>query len=400
MSQQSLLDIKREPVDKVLAGLLAKDDPRESIRAGTSLVKKASEFGLDLRDYLTLAISTEHPESQMKGLSGYEAALAFLRLPIRDDFKHGVVLQAASDTFQTYPGTRALFPPVIDDVLRWTHRQDQIQSVDQMLAGSRTMTGNELLFTVMDDTAAGEEFRSFTVGEFGRFPVRTIRTSEQSVRMYKHGSAIRTSYEFNRRARLDMLTPFAARVARELELAKLNAATAIMINGDLSNTAAPVVEQKDYTALVGTAGTGGLISYKHLLAWLVDRAKKGAPVDTVMGNFDALYQWMALFAPLANSGPSAAQVLQMQTGQTISMPMNRMFPGNVNFVISSAMPANQILGFTKAETLEELREAGGDVAEQERAMLNQSITYIRSEVTGYRLMFKDTREIYDFAANG
>lgn len=399
MVAESLLDIKKAPAEVVLKGLRsdnrAEADPDESRRAGLKLVREAARFGIGIRDYLTLAVSTEHKGSQFSELSGYEASLAYLNLPIRDDFKHGIILQAASETFETYPGTRALFPPVLEDILRFTYRQDQIQQLAPMLAGSRQISGNEMISTVANDD--GTEYKSTTVAELGRIPIRTIRTSEQSVKMWKHGSGIRTSYEFNRRARLDLLTPFAARVARELELGKIQAAVGVLINGDLAGTAATTVAQTTFSTQAGTTTTAHVLNYQNILAWLVARAEAGVPVDTVIGNYGALYQWMRLFQPSAGAfGPSPAQIMQDTTGTAINVS-TPFFPAAVNFVIASAMPADQLMGITKAETIEELREAGGDVAEQEREMLNQSITYLRTEVTGYRLLFKDTRQIYDFS---
>lgn len=392
MTAESLLDIKRENVDVVLAGLRS-DDRATSLAAGDRLMREAKKYALDVKDYLTVRINTRGTE--LSDLSGYEAAKVFLRLPCRDDFKEGVLLQAASDTFQTYPGTRALFPPVIDDMLYWTKRQDRIEMLEPMLAGSRTVNGPEVLFTIVDDD--GSEYKSFTVPELGRIPVRSIRTHEGTVRMFKHGSGIRTSYEFNRRARLDMLTPFAARVARELELSKIKAAIAVLVNGDGGAASpAPVTKQVSYNSAVGTNATAGQISYQHLLYWFVQRAKAMVPIDTVIGNWDALFQWMRLFQPTLNGFSSPAEVLKDGSGYSLVTP--QIFPGPIKFVVSSSAPAGVLIGMMQSETLEELREAGGDIAEEERAILNQSITYIRTETTGYRLLYRDTRSVFDFAS--
>ena len=393
MAQECLLDIKRLPVEQVVGGLLAADDPAASSAAGARLVRTAIKFGLDVKDYLTLAVETRG--TQYSDLSGYELAKVFLKLPTRDDFKEGVLLQAASDTFQTYPGTRILFPPVIDDMLYWTRRMDRVEQIAPILAGSRTVAGAELIWTVVDE-ADSTEYKSFVVPEGSKIPIRSIRTHENNVRMYKHGSGIRTTYEFNRRARLDMLTPFAARVARELELSKIASAIGIIINGDGSVTGpAPLVTQASYnTAVGGTAATTGTLSYRHLLYWLVQRAKAMVPVDTVIGNWDAYYQWMGLFAPTINSFRSGAEAIAGSSPWEINNP--NIFPGPVNFVVTSAVPAGVLIGISRNETVEELREAGGDIAEEERAVLNQTITYIRSEVTGYRLLYTDTRSVYDY----
>jgi hypothetical protein len=391
MQLLSLASIKKRPAEAVLLGMLS-ESHTDSINAGQRVMREASSYGLKLRDYLTLAIETRG--TTLSDCTGYEAALVQLNLPVKNDFKEGVVLEAASETFATFPGTRALFPPVIDDMLYFTRRIDQVEQLAPMLAGSRTISGAELLYVVVNDD--GSEYVSFVVPELGRIPVRAIRTSEMSVRMYKHGSGIKTSYEFNRRARLDLLTPFAARVDRELQLSKIALCTTQLINGDgQANTACPVVTQSSFSPQVtNVTATPGMIEYQHLLAWLVSRARAGTPIDTVVGNWGAWFQWMRLFLPIQNiNGKSAVEALQ-GAGVSVQLPQN--FPANIRFCLSSAMPDNKLLGMIAAETIEELVEAGSEISEEDRAVQNQAITYYRTENSGFRLIWKDTRSIFDY----
>jgi hypothetical protein len=393
---ESLLDIKKQSVELVV-GKLKDTVTANSHQAGLDLLRAARKHAVPLRDYLTLAVDTR-AGTTYAGLTGYEAALAYLNLPVKDDFKEGIVLNAASETFQTYPGTRALFPPVIDDMLYWTKRLDQIEQLEPLLAGSLTVAGAELLFTIVDDT--GYEYNSFVVPEMGKVPVRSLRTSESAVKMWKHGSGIRTSYEFSRRARLDLLTPFAARVQRELSMSKIKAATSILVNGDGSaNSASPVVTQSSFNTLVGSTATVGTIAFQNFLAWLVNRASNGVPIDTVVGNWDAMFQYMRLFSPIVGTTSTfeaPTKQLQEMSGMTLQIP--HPFPTAVRFALSSAMPEGMLLGMTSPETLQELKEAGGDTSEEEREPLNQTITYIRTEVSGFRLLYRDTRSVYNYAA--
>ena len=385
---RDLIDIQRRSVDDVLKGL--RGSRGESVEAGQGLVRAAADYGLNLRDYLTLAIDTRAGDAKFGELSGYEAALAHLNLPIRNDLENGIVLQAASETFQTFPGTRAMFPEVIDDILRFKNRQEQFESVAPMLAQSRTIAGTELISTLVEDDSTERD--SFTVPELARIPVRTIRTSQQTVGMFKHGSAYRTSYEFNRRASLDILTPYAARVARELEKSKVNAAVSVLINGDGVNGAAA-------TAALGSFGgdfTGGKTlqsNYKALAKFLMERAKNGNPVDLLVGNFDTYVELMFMFAPTI--GGTVADRTQMEALVAAGSPAIQLpiMGGAVQFAVASSVPANRLIAFNKAETLEELVEAGSSIAENERSILNQAITYVRTEVTGYKLAFGDTRTL-------
>lgn len=393
---KDLIDLPRRPVEEVLAGLSGNDATLgQSVESGQKLVAQARDYGLNMRDYLALAVDTrsgEHAELAGKaGLDGYELALAQLNLPSRNDFNNGVLLQAASETFQRFPGTRALFPEVIDDMLRWKDRQDQIETVAPLLSQTRTISGTELLSTVVEDDS--QERGTFTVPELSNIPVRTIRTSQQTVGMFKHGSAYRTSYEFERRATLDLLTPYASRIARELEISKVKAATNVLVNGDGLNPAAPV------EAITAHGGTANALSsnYKALAKFLMKMAQDGVPADTLVGNYDMFIDLLFMFTPALPSNTSEAEAMAARgaPGMNLGLPiLNR----NVNFVLSSAMPAGRLLAFNRAETLEELLEAGSTISESNNAIRNQSIVYVRTETSGFRLAWGDTRRVLNTTA--
>ena len=395
---RNLSEVARRPVAEVCANLMS-DDRNASASAGSKLVRDAKEFGLCLQDYLKLSALPQGPQGQerkFEGLNGFEATLAFLNLPFRDAFEQGVFLQAASDTFQKYPGTRAMFPEVVDQMLRWKNRQQNMENLAALIAQSRTINGTELISMAVEDDSQARG--TFTIAEFGKIPVRTLRTSTQSVGIFKHGSGIKTSYEFERRASLDILTPFAARVARELEISKVRAATQMLINGDGVNGAAPVIGITD-------ASIGGVVhttkklrtQYDALAKWLMLRAAAGTPVDTIVGNIDVYIELLMMFTPTLSGETSEieAAVRNGAPGLNLNLPL---MGGNATFALSTSMPAGQLLGMTKGETLEELVEAGSSISENERSIENQSVVYVRTENTGFKLAFSDTRQILDMNA--
>lgn len=394
MEYTPLSAIQRKPVEALLAGLKS-DHAEDSAKAGLNLVRTAQRHGVNLRDYLALAIDTRAGESAGKfgDLGGYEAALVHLNLPIKQDLKHGILLEAASSTFQTYPGTRALFPEVIDDMIRWSDKAGSVEfeNTADIVANSRTTTQVEVLWTIVEDSA--EDRRTSTIAELARIPVREIRSGEKNVKFHKHGSGYRTSYEFSRRASLDLLTPFANRVNRELRKSKMATATYMLINGDGNYAAAPVVASKGFATTVA-----GKLNYESLMRWLAERARVGAPVDTVVGNFKAWVDWILIWTPTLNGSRSQAEALAVAGGPALQMA--GAVAGTVKFVLSSTVPDNQLVGMTKGETLEELIEAGSVISESEQAVQNQAITYVRTENTGYRLVFSDTRQIFDYGTAG
>lgn len=393
---KSVLDIKPRKPEEVLGGLQA-SNANESAAAGENLIREAADYGLNLHDYLTLAINPRMSEQprRYEGLTGYESALAFLQLPFRNDFSEGIILQAASESFQRFPGTRAMFPEVIDEMLRWKNRQDTIETVAPLVSQSRTIAGVEMISTVVDDDS--KDRGTFTVSEGGRIPVRTLRTSQTSIGMFKHGSGIELTYEFQRRASLDVLTPYAARIARELEISKVAAATDVLLNGDTVNPAATAANITTYggVAVDGSNPLSG--QYKAICKWLMARAKAGVPIDTIVGNFDIFVELLFMFTPTLQA-QSLMEALTQKAGTpkiNLNLPI---LNGTANFVLSSTMPANKLLGYSKADTLEELVEAGSAISESEKAIRSQKITYVKSEVTGYRIAYGDTRSLLNVAA--
>lgn len=402
---KSTSDIKKAAPETVLAGLLDSKSTGASLEAAANLISQAKEYGLDLRSFLRLSIDasmSEHKGDYVANnngefLNGYEASLSFLNLPIRDDLDAGVMLQAAADTFQTFPGTRALFPEVVDDMVMWKVRQTNFETTDGMIAQRRTINGNEILSTVVNDTTADYDEAVRAVAEGGRIPIHSIRSSQKSVKFWKFGSGYKTTYEFNRRASLDILTPYAARVQKNIERSKVSVATSVILNGDGVSGAASVVGQSSYNNAntTGTA-TAGKLSYKHLAAWLVARAKAGSPIDTVLGNWDMYLQWLFMFAiPSTNATTTDADLLARTGFQVGGVPI---LSGNINFKLSSDMPANQLAGYSRADTLEEMTEAGSLISESEKSIQTQEVTYVKTENSGFRLIFDDTRSVLDLAS--
>jgi hypothetical protein len=395
----NLLEIarNRKPAAEVLAGLDDKN-PAVSLNAGQTLVAEAKNNGLSLRDYLRLAIDPNKGEFKGSGLNGYECALVHLGLPFKDDIDSGILLQAAGETFQFRPGTRALFPEVIDDVVQWKYRQDGIENVQGMLANSRGVNGVELITNVIDDKAEDYQ-QTGVIAEGSRIPIRTLKSTNKSVTFYKFGGGYELTYEFERRVSLDVVTPYANRIEREVQIGQVGTVTDLLINGDGVNGAASVTNASilGATFVDHAAIKAGRMNWEIFLKWLITRAQAGVPVDTVVGNWDMHFEWERMFAtPNAANGPTLVEVLAKAGVQTAIE--NPRFNARVNFQVSSAAPAAKLIGFIRGETVEELNENGSDIEESVRAIENQKVRYVKTKNTGYRLVFADTRDILNLDA--
>lgn len=377
---------------EAIAALLMVESTGDSADKGMKLVKDAASFGLNLRDYLTLAVDTKGGDNKWKGFNGYEAVKVALNLPHANDFEAGITLQAAANTFQTYAGTRAMFPEVIDDMLKFKTLQDnKVENIASIVGQSRTVSQREMISTYYEDDA--DDRKTYIVSELGRIPVRSVRTSEASVKFGKRGSGIEMSYEFARDASLDILTPFASRIARELEKSKVAAATAILINGDGTNPAAAV---QSFQATYGASANGIVAeNYKALAKFLMSNANAGYVFDTFIVNFDMYVELMFMAQPIIGAGATSPVDYMIGKGAPAVSTNLPFMNGMVNVVLSSAVPAGKILAMTKAEALEELVMAGGNIAESERSILNQSITYVKTEETGYKIAIPKARVVLD-----
>jgi hypothetical protein len=397
MKPQFLIE-RRAPED-VLGGLLVtdKNSTGASIEFASALIGQAKDMGIGLKDYCRLAIDpSKSKDSRFGDLNGWDAAKAFLNLPVRDDFDGGIMLRAASETFGYSPGTRALFPEVIDDMVQWKYKQTNFESLEDIVSQTRTVPMPEMITTVVNDAQADYTSPIRAIAEKGRIPVHSIQTTQHTVNFFKFGMGYGVTYEFNRRASLDLLTPYAARAQVEVNRAKVATATTLLINGDGVHAAAPVVNQSSFNTVAGVTATNGVLNYLCLLAWLVARAQAGYPIDTVVGNWDAYFQWIKLFSiPSSNAGPTDVEKMAKAGFNVAGLPV---LTGAVKFVISSTAPANRLIGFSKVDTIEQQVEAGSLINESDRVIKTQEVVYTQTENSGFRIIFDSTRSVFNFGA--
>ena len=389
-----LKDIKRT-TPEAIAALLMVESNSDSADKGMKLVKEAASFGLNLRDYLILAVDTKGAD-KWKGYNGYEAIKVALNLPHANDFEAGITLQAAANTFNTYAGTRAMFPEVIDDMLKFKTLQDnKVENIASIVGQSRTVSQREMISTYYEDDLADGSTNTNTIAELGKIPVNSVRTSQSSVSFGKRGSGIELSYEFTREASLDIISPFAARIARTLEKSKVAAATSILINGDGVN---PAAEVQTFSSFGATGGVISAANYKALAKFLMSNANNGYVFDTFVVNFDMYVELMFMAQPVLGAGAISTVDFMVGKGAPAISTTLPFMNGMVNVVLSSSVPAGKIIAMTKAECIEELVMAGGNISESERSITNQSITYVKTEETGYKLAVPKARVVLNVAA--
>ena len=157
----------------------------EFITSGQKLCAEASDYGVPMRDFLSLAIDPKLSENKAqfsdgnKLVGGYEAALQVLNLPVRD-----CSATASSWTWPRYlpdlpgypgsvPGSDRRHPPLElpSGSVREDRRPRSEQPHDQR---------HELLSTIVDDAGCGLQGRR-PGGRMSRVKAKSIRTTQQSV---------------------------------------------------------------------------------------------------------------------------------------------------------------------------------------------------------------------------
>jgi hypothetical protein len=378
-----IIDLTSAPASVVLQGLNS-EAKSVGMEAYDRILNAAQSYELPLKDYLLAAVE---PEGD---LNGWEATLKFMKLPVRDDVEGRSTLQAAADVFQTQPGSRLLFPEVVMDMVKWKDSVDNIVTVDPMIAQTRVTSGtNELIMTEIEGTEV-DSYNMFQIAEGGNIPIRKIKSSQRSVNFFKIGHGYEITYEFARRVSLDILTPYVNRINRIFEIDKVRYATSVIVNGDNVAGAITVDAETDF------GGTNGALDWKSLFKWLVSRAAAGFPVDTLIGNYATYGDFIGLFTPTTGS-TSTPQHMQGVVGLNL-VPGLSFMNQTIRFAISNTVAASTLIGITKGETLEELREANSDIVENDRNITNQTIKFVRTMNIGYNLVTPLARRGFSFAA--
>lgn len=379
---RNLDELQKRSVKDVIAGLDSVDQT-VSNTAALGILREARSFGLGVKDYLIAASTTENE------MNGYEQALMHLNIPVRKSMENAVDLRAASDTFGTKTGTRILFPDVLMDIVKWTTGQDTIVNTASIVAQTRTIQGNSAI--LMDLIDPGDDSTAmFQIAEGGEIPMRKITTSERNVKMYKVGHGYEFTYEFARRANIDILTPYVNRINRQFEIDKVKYATAILVNGDGVAAAITVDAETSY------GGTNGALDWKSLFNWLVARAAAGYPIDTVIGNYATYGDFVGLFIPTVNT-QNIPQAMEKVGGPALAPGLSFM-NYKINFAISNTVAASTLIGEIKPETIEELNEAGSDIQETDRLITTQKVQFVRTLTVGYNLVTPAARRGFSYSA--
>lgn len=374
-------------------------DKSEQIKNANLLLQDASLMGVSIDVALAMQIEAE------QGLDGIGTLFKSMGIPV--NFKGNDVASAcfaaATSSFLTNDGLKVLLPTLINSMLVAVERAPVTESVEDLIYGTRTVKNNVLQKEIAWDKQTSDSFASWRIAEGANIPKRTLKASQTAINFYKTGHAIEMSYEVASTMTPDVLVPFAARIALERSQSEHAMAMETIINGtsaDVNNINA-AVKTVSLDTLDGQTNTALRYRAEGFMKWLIQRARLGLPVDTIVVGWDSIMELQNMFPVTDANNTAAVGIAGAMNGTAVGSPQMatmqvKVVNGvnfNLNVVITSALGEKQILGFRKPETIERLIKTNSQIAEMERVIQNQMVLYTNTIISGFDLTYGDTRSM-------
>jgi hypothetical protein len=271
-------------------------------------------------------------------------------------------------------------------------RAQQIQTaipLGEIIANTSTVDSDAYRAAYLVEPVTSQ-LRMVRVGETADIPETRIATREQSVYLHKYGRAVRISYEAIRRQPIDRVAMLVARIAIQADTDKLSTAIDTLVNGDGNGNAATVVN-------LTTLDPATTVNNMTLTAWInfIQQFPNPYALTTVLGRTAATTALMVLNVGTANT---MLAELHSTLGIGALRPINPELSGTVAVGTTNDAPASKLIGFDRRFALEQLVEAGADINETMRWILNQTEVLTLSEVVGFDILDPSAVKILNLAA--
>lgn len=384
---------------------LKKYEKATDVPLTVDLYRMASDCGVTVYQLFEFI----QPE-QGSSLSAFDRQLQASGIVVKSDPTRGIYSSPGEYFFQSdRPGSAILFPAFLQKTALWA-KQNLVNDINDIIAATRTITGTSTYAALsVDDSeiiganAAGRRFR---VDQRGNFPTVNIKWADMASSVTKHGVRLNWSYEFVRRASIELISLVVSRIMIQDQIEVFNDAIDMAINGDgtAANPAATVFK------FVGPAYTGdmtnklrlensllpdaGVITYEGWLKWLAG-FKPYAPT-AICGNLNTLVKIVMMERPNVDPAGVITMLLEAKTqgGAKLS---TKVFP-EVTLYLVDSVPDNTLVGLDKAYALERVLELGSDIQEAEKVIKNQTEDMIISIADNVSKIFNKAIQVLDFSA--
>ena len=377
--------------------------PMSTKDQGLDHYKRACELGMTLWQYFEII----NPSKDTDRLSAFDRQLQAAGIITKSDASRGLFASTGEYFFQSdRPGSAILFPTILQKTALWA-KMNQVADINKIVATTRTIAGASSYQSLFIDDSAilTGPGRHFRVDQRGKFPSVKIGWSESANAVTKHGVQLDWTYEFVRRASIELMSTVVARIMMQDQQELFNEAINIAINGDGSTANPAAVVKKFRTA--GTAGpndikldtavAAGEISYEGYLKFI--GGFKPYNINVIVGNTNTLTKLILMSKP--NVDPLAIittlQEPRSQGNVSVDSSIQSIFP-NVTFYPSETMADSVIMGLDTQFALERVIELGSDIQEVSRVIENQTEAMVLSIADGVSKIFPSAMQVLDFSA--
>lgn len=379
------------------------DVPMGTKDQGLDLYKQAIDHGMTFWQYLEMI----QPSKAGDQLSAFERQLQLAGIIVKSNPELGLFSSPGEYFFQSdRPGSAILFPVLLQKTALWTKLKSFVD-INRIVATTRTISGTSAYSALsIDDSnltgsAATAHGRRFRVDQRGNFPAVNIGWSEKTNAVTKHGVQLNWSYEFVRRASIELMQTVVARIMLQDQQELFNEAVAIVINGDGTANPACTVKTLKKTAAGATANqivtdatAAGELTYSTWLKFI--GGTRPYTFDAVFGNLDTLVKFVTMSRPTMDPAEIITNLLEAKNQGTAKLE-TPLFP-NVTLFLAESMPADKLLGLDTQFALERVIELGSDLKEVERVIQNQTEAMVISIADNVSKIFNEAAQLLDFSA--
>ncbi len=380
---------------------LKKYDNAADVPLTAELYREANELGMTFWQYLEVI----NPSKATDKLDAFERQLQASGIIVKTDPVAGIYSSPGEYFFQSdRPGSAVLFPVLLQKTALWA-KMNRVTDINKLVATTRTIAGTSAYQTVaIDDSAiVGKDGKgmSFRVDQRGNFPRVKVSWSDKTNAVTKHGVQLDWTYEFVRRASIEVMQTIVARIMLQDQAEVVEEAISVAINGDATSPAATVitfaanaVTPTDTEILLSTASSAaGVLPYEGYLKF-IGGMKPYAP-NVICGTLNTIVTMVTMARP--NIDPSELiSRLQDTRSQGTANLIENVFP-NVEMLVADSMPDNKLLALDTAFALERVIELNSDIQEAEKAISNQTEKMVLSIADTVSKLFPDACKVLDFS---
>ena len=386
----------------------AAEIPMGTKEQGLDHYKKACDLGMTLWQYFEII----QPSKPGETLTAFERQLQLSGIITKSDPSRGLFASTGEYFFQSdRPGSAILFPVLLQKTALWA-KMNLIADINKLVATTRTISGSTAYQALyIDDSSiinqgADAHGRRFRVDQRGQFPTVKIGWSETANAVTKHGVKLDWTYEFVRRASIELMTTVVARIMMQDQQELFNEGVSLAINGD-GTPANPAAVVKKFR-VSGISGpndifienasglTAGSINYEGYLKFI--GGFRPYNINILVGNVNTLTKLILMAKPNIDPLAIITTLLEPHTqgGLTTDSTFGQLFP-NITFYPSTSIADNVIVGFDTQFAMERVIELGSDIQEVERVISNQTEAMVISIADGMSKIFPSAIQVLDFS---